>query len=245
MKQCPKCQHLYSDTDLNFCLSDGTPLTEAVAQSSVETVIRLPEPYPLGDSAPKGVNPVYKYFSLFSIGLVALIGVAGIAYWFGSRSVSVQIPADGSNVTPSPQVRPSEEPSVLMANSANTGKDKTQLAQENRVLLNPQSGANAQNSNAVPPRPTSLDPLTSRIKFRRGSVREVVSGLLPIRGRTFLIQTRGGQVLSAKITSPSGCVLFANRRTILEYTTTKGDQEIRLFNECGGDSAFTFDVTIL
>src|SRR5215470_14953958 len=38
MKVCPRCQKTYSDDNLNFCLDDGTVLTQASAPSTQESM---------------------------------------------------------------------------------------------------------------------------------------------------------------------------------------------------------------
>ena len=45
MKICPRCQKTYSDDNLNFCLEDGSVLTQAAAQPPPPTVfINQPTP---------------------------------------------------------------------------------------------------------------------------------------------------------------------------------------------------------
>ena len=39
MKQCPQCSRVYSDTTLNFCLEDGTWLTEEAVEDSPKTAV--------------------------------------------------------------------------------------------------------------------------------------------------------------------------------------------------------------
>ncbi|MGI8897238.1 MAG: hypothetical protein ACR2IB_02480 [Pyrinomonadaceae bacterium] len=45
MKRCPSCNRTYTDTSLNFCLEDGTPLVSDVAPASdPNATVRYPEP---------------------------------------------------------------------------------------------------------------------------------------------------------------------------------------------------------
>ena len=39
MKICPKCNKTYTDQNLNFCLDDGTVLTQAAGSSMPDTVL--------------------------------------------------------------------------------------------------------------------------------------------------------------------------------------------------------------
>jgi hypothetical protein len=44
MKRCPSCNRTYTDTSLNFCLEDGTPLVDAAGDPDPNATIRYPEP---------------------------------------------------------------------------------------------------------------------------------------------------------------------------------------------------------
>lgn len=68
MKICPVCRKTYSDDNLNFCLEDGTLLTQSQGQPLPETVlINQPRPTdpnrPQGmqQAAPTGWNPPQQY----------------------------------------------------------------------------------------------------------------------------------------------------------------------------------------
>jgi len=45
MKRCPSCNRTYTDTSLNFCLEDGTPLvSDAVPPADLHATVRYPPP---------------------------------------------------------------------------------------------------------------------------------------------------------------------------------------------------------
>lgn len=81
MKQCPLCKQVYDDADLNFCLSDGTPLLENTAEQP--TIVRFaPDTTGLTLASRKGVHPVFAYLT---VGVFALLIGGGIAAWLMSR----------------------------------------------------------------------------------------------------------------------------------------------------------------
>ncbi len=104
MQRCPKCNQIYHDDDLNFCLEDGQLLVSA--QDPEETVIR-PSPF-LPQSSPsvrQGFNPIFAYVV---IGLLALFAGGAIMIWlkFDSSIIPTakdQTPTNSSNSTPSVQ----------------------------------------------------------------------------------------------------------------------------------------------
>ena len=54
MKICPVCHKTYSDENLNFCLEDGTLLTQSQSQSMPETVL-MNQPRPTDPNRPQGL----------------------------------------------------------------------------------------------------------------------------------------------------------------------------------------------
>jgi len=55
MKICPVCRKTYSDDNLNFCLEDGTLLTQSESQSMPETVL-MNQPRPTDPNRPQGLQ---------------------------------------------------------------------------------------------------------------------------------------------------------------------------------------------
>lgn len=54
MKICPVCRKTYTDENLNFCLEDGSLLTQSQAQSMPETVL-MNQPRPTDPNRPQGL----------------------------------------------------------------------------------------------------------------------------------------------------------------------------------------------
>lgn len=108
MKQCSKCYQTYPDDNLNFCLSDGTPLGFVSDSSFEETVIR-PSPFVQQNLQPtrQGVSPLFAY-SLF--GLLALIVGGGVVFLLRpNNEVSSVSPAKIENLPPLSSSSPANE----------------------------------------------------------------------------------------------------------------------------------------
>jgi len=121
MKQCSQCHQTYTDDDLNFCLSDGTPLVFVSDSSFEETVIR-PSPFVQRTLLPsrQGNSPLFAY-SL--IALLALIVGGGIVFLLRpSNEVSSVSPAKVETATPlsSPNQSPANEPVKQTPTNQNT-----------------------------------------------------------------------------------------------------------------------------
>ena len=108
MKQCPKCNRSYDDSQA-FCLMDGTPLTN---ESEVETIARQ-------SPAPK------KSKLLLWLGLVGLVILAGgviaaglLFYKFSGQSENTKAKQQGNvSISPSPMLA---SPAKATPTSANT-----------------------------------------------------------------------------------------------------------------------------
>ncbi len=60
MKICPRCQKTYSDEGLNFCLDDGTILTQsATVDQSLPATIFLNQTPPTNPNQPFGVKAAH------------------------------------------------------------------------------------------------------------------------------------------------------------------------------------------
>jgi hypothetical protein len=101
MKQCSKCHQTYPDDELNFCLSDGTPLV-SLPDSSFEKTAILSSPFFEQTAQPpkQGINPLFSY-SL--IALLALAVGGGIVYLLRPGNEAPPISTTKiENSTPSP-----------------------------------------------------------------------------------------------------------------------------------------------
>src|SRR5918996_3362352 len=53
MKRCPTCNRTYADLSLNFCLDDGTPLTnDAAPTTDLNATVRYPPPRDTSEPPP-------------------------------------------------------------------------------------------------------------------------------------------------------------------------------------------------
>lgn len=85
----------------------------------------------------------------------------------------------------------------------------------------------------------------SRIRFSRGSTSASVSGTLYGGDtRTYVLNARYGQYLSANVSSRNGCVTFQNGETSASYTTISGNNHLYVGNGCGRTTSFTLTVSI-
>jgi hypothetical protein len=85
----------------------------------------------------------------------------------------------------------------------------------------------------------------TRIRFARGRTSTSVSASIAGNSqRKYFLAARGGQTLSANVSSRNGCVLLGNQQTSTSYLTDSGDNYIDLFNRCGTATSFTLTVSI-
>lgn len=90
----------------------------------------------------------------------------------------------------------------------------------------------------------SLDGKTTRIEFRPGSVTGTAVGFVEEEA-TFVLRAKADQTISARITSPGGCIKFEdNDETTLTDGTTSGDNYITVTNSCGKRTSMVLSVTI-
>jgi hypothetical protein len=106
MKRCSQCNQTYTADDLNFCLSDGTPLT---VESEEKTLV-MPETTVVRQSA---FAPKKSKFLLWLglIGFVVLVGsgllVGLLIYHYSGQGESVRAERhDGVSLPPSPTLAP-------------------------------------------------------------------------------------------------------------------------------------------
>ncbi len=121
MKRCSQCHQTYLDDDLNFCLSDGTPLVSVSDSSSEKTLIR-PSPFiqQTAQPAKQGVSPIFAY-SLFA--LLALMVGGGIVFLLrpGNEVSSVSpTKIENSPSLPNPNQTPVNETAKQPAVDQNT-----------------------------------------------------------------------------------------------------------------------------
>ncbi len=91
----------------------------------------------------------------------------------------------------------------------------------------------------------------TRIQFARGATSKTVTGTIGVnRGvaganyRTFVLNVRNGQTISATVSARNGNVVFTdNDSTSLRYRASySGDHEISIYN--GGSNSTSFSLTV-
>lgn len=246
MKHCSQCQQTFSDENF-YCLSDGTPLIFNFDKSEETTVIR-PSPFIQHPSQAtrQGINPIFTYLT---ITVLALIVGGAIVFWIKSDS-NMPLSAKNesantvSNTTESKQNKEQDQISQQKANLQNEQMslqmEKQKFADERKKL---EVQKNKSSEQATFNQTNSKNYPTARIKFRRGSVEETISGSVSSE-RSFVLYTLSGQYLSASVSSGNNCVVFTNGSTNTSYTTNRGDSYLRLKNNCGGEASFNLTVYV-
>ena len=85
----------------------------------------------------------------------------------------------------------------------------------------------------------------TRIRFARGRTSTSASGYIAGNEiRKFLLSAREGQQLSANVSSGNGCVQFVGEGTSVSYNTYRGDNDLRIINNCGRRTNFRLTVSI-
>jgi len=107
MKRCPRCNQVYADDSLNFCLADGAPLSPVGApevtvsiQPQLDTSSTISSSHRTRASR-RGVSPIFAYAGA---GLLILLIGGGIVMWF--RSGAMPSPGGSPDPTPSGTVSP-------------------------------------------------------------------------------------------------------------------------------------------
>jgi len=110
---------------------------------------------------------------------------------------------------------------------------------EIRFDLNPPSEERATQSSRSA---ESID-ASERISFRRSTFGETVSGVVT-KGRSYVFAAKGGQFLSATLSSTNSCVVFNSGSMTVNFTTVSGDNSLTVVNNCGGTATFSLAVEI-
>jgi len=231
MSRCPQCQQSFPD-DYSFCLSDGTVL---VADAPEQPTLVAPRAeVPQSPPVRPGVNPAFAYLA---IGLLALIGGAGLVWWMQSDST---VTRDAKASTPEPRT----EIANTVPDSANFSPTRTQEKQKpTPEAETPEAPKTTPNKPLPVDPPASPKSGTSRIRFRRGRVQETTSGSIGSE-RSYVLYTLSGQYLSGSVNSDNGCVVFANGSTSIGFTTPQGDNYLRLKNNCEGPRSFRLTINV-
>lgn len=244
MKRCTKCNQVYADDNLNFCLTDGASLL-ATYDSEPTLVLSQPSfntPPPIGlpvqpqRPSRQGVSPIFAYLA---VGLLALVVGGALVLWLKSDSSTLPIAKNEAANTSS-----NKEQDLLSQQKANLQDEQEALEKEKQKLEDERKKLEAQKTKPVETAThTSVDQPTARINFRPGSVQETISGVVATK-RNYVLRATSGQYLSASVNSGNGCVVFSGGSTSTSYTTTKGDNRLSLVNTCSGQASFKLTVYI-
>jgi len=260
MKRCPRCSQVYSD-EMAFCLSDGTPLVPGSDEPEEPTVVRSSRPASATAAGP-GLGSIIKYLAA-GVLLLTILFVLGAAFlwifWPREKTLTsvnnisttnsdaltpTRTPVATPISTPFTQVRETpirdDRKNDLETQQAELERERQRLAEERRRLeeqkRNPVDTTRTET-------PSFVDPGTSRITFRRGSVGETVSGTIG-NARGFVLRTLGGQYLSATVRSAGGCVVFSGGGASTGFVTGSGDSYLYLRNSCGSPARFSLTVVV-
>ena len=148
MKRCPKCNETY-DNNLNFCLTDGTSLSDI--NNSDPTLVLSPLSYnsSLSDfsaqsqySSRKGVSPVFAYLS---VGLLALIVGGGVVIFLrqdtknSATADSSPKPSVVSNVSSTSKIESTPEAEVKTKPTLETKASPTATKTPDKIINFPAS----------------------------------------------------------------------------------------------------------
>ncbi len=123
MKRCPKCNSIYTDPNLVYCLADGTLLTETTTDNISEpTLIR-----PLKEK--HGVMKWMIAGLVLGAFAVLVVGAISMAFYFGSL---VQNPPVIDN-TPTPQQSPTANAATTPKERAGTTVEKTPIVKNGPI----------------------------------------------------------------------------------------------------------------
>ncbi|MBE7516581.1 MAG: hypothetical protein HS105_08255 [Chloracidobacterium sp.] len=142
MKVCPKCQKTYTDPNLNFCLDDGSVLTQAAGEQMPETVLlnqpritnqpQMPvasqaawntaPPQPSYSMQPKKSSKTWLWVLLILGALVVMCGGGGIVglFYLGSQVEQEEANKNANSKSNSGGLLPGNKNSNTSANSTNT-----------------------------------------------------------------------------------------------------------------------------
>jgi len=248
MKTCPTCHRTYAEETLAFCLDDGSPLSLSYDSEATHvippgrvvpdaTIASSPLRHqPLGGHSfssqaisnnGRRTNPLLYVV----IALLALIAAGALVLLliFG-RSSNSNNPV--ANIAANNQ-GDSQQKQNLQNQQAELARERQRLEDERKKL---------ESQKTAPLETTPSVDTPARIKFRRGSVQETISGFVA-RSKRYVLKAKAGQYLSATLTS-NGCVVFNTASNSINFITANGDNWITVVNNCGAQAPFNLTVDI-
>jgi len=157
MKRCPKCNQIYADDNLNFCLTDGASLlatydsepTLVLSPPSLNTPSTISSPSQPQQPLRQGVSPLFAYVA---VGLLALLIGGRIVIWLKSDTKT------SSSVT-----NQNTTPSTVNSTSQNSGEAKEE-PKVNRNQITPKEAQTERPIALPPPTIESAQSLMNRWK---------------------------------------------------------------------------------
>jgi hypothetical protein len=155
MKRCPKCNQVYADDNLNFCLTDGASLlatsdsepTLVMSPPSFNTPSAIGSPSHPQQPSRQGVSPLFAYAA---VGLLALLIGGGIVIWLKSDTTSSSSVANQNTM-----------PSTVNSTSQNSGEVKEE-PKVNRNQITPKETQTERPITLPPPTVESVQSLMNR-----------------------------------------------------------------------------------
>jgi cytoskeletal protein RodZ len=269
MKRCSICRKIYPDETM-YCLDDGNPLAVVFEIAEEPTIVKndwqIPPAMP---STKQSGNSTILYVLAGIFGLLVLLGGAGVAavmFMMPRNDSSNHTSVTAKKETGSPFSNTAETKTKNEAAPTPTSdpekerieKEKADLKKEQDSLEKERKRLEDERKKLEEKKKTSADEIkttttttatrpppqpTTRIKFSRGSASQTVSGRIGSE-RSFVLEARSGQYLSASVGSGGGCVTFRGGGASTGFTTSSGDNRITLVNNCSSESSFTLTVAI-
>ncbi|HRH43761.1 MAG TPA: hypothetical protein PKY82_19170 [Pyrinomonadaceae bacterium] len=266
MKQCPQCRQTFAD-DNHFCLSDGTPLKffddspeeMTVVKPFISEELTVIRPIKEAQVPPQvvrqGVSPVFAYLTVGLL-LILLGGGAILLAFFiinklrgTTNDVEISQKSNSTfnnqnlNKKDNSQNKIVDQNENLRQQKDEIEKEKQRLAEERKKLMEEKTKP----LETPPPLPTpsiNFPPQpTSRIKFGRGRIAESISGKV-FKERSFVLESRNGQYLSANVVGGGNCVTFSNGSNSIGFVTSSGDNRLTVVNACNTEASFSLTVSI-
>ena len=162
MKRCPRCNQVYADDNLNFCLADGAPLSPVVDPEATASISPPPGPPasggPPSDSTPasrRGISPVLAYVGA---GLLILLIGGGIVAWLKPDAE----PTRGESPDPAPTVTASPTPAAPGPSPAAKLYRVVGVAEDDVLYVRSKPGRQHSSVGEIPPNGVGIQILEGR-----------------------------------------------------------------------------------
>lgn len=246
MLHCYNCGANMPDNML-YCTSCGRKLdtaeqpTEVFSGPALQTTPYATNPatQPIVHKKKDGALKVVV-ITFLSLGVITVIViVAGVAFWAFNKRQSVASNANLANRSANladVNVNINE-----VGNDANAIIDNA-MKQLQKAANDALAGAN-QSSNVRVTAGKKLDGSTTRINFRPRATSATAVGTVAEEA-TFVLRAHSGQTLSARITSPGGCIKFEDEGAFTTTETEDGDNYLTVVNSCDKPTSMVLSVSI-